>query len=497
MTHVKEALLRVGNTAVLVDTDSMDVIQVLPVDKLAPELQSSLIPVEQSNITPALRDLALSASDLSVLTASALSEPQLVTDNRTYRIPASLNSLFTLAVQNAALSDPDFKVPPIVDKILHNSALSHAELTELSSTNDQFWEEYSGEALRSWTHSLTASAALSESMLYADDYTPVPMPVSPTDAVEAAKAEAADREKSTLQQYLTLDPEPQTLIERAEYIAEEIQRAAPSRAAKYKARLQSIKLDIEKLKNLGEEEIQEVITGASTVLATGQGPTTTDTVNRHKVKARLPSQLLLISDPASLITNKKSTVTGGATEPGSQENKNNGSSGTSPDNTPEQSKEVRPSSRETPGQPSPDAVEPSGEAQFLPTGETNTGLSSTPAIATPDNTTDRSRIHYLAVVDRADTQSVLDLLALVKQSINDGDVKVFVRKGRAWVVSDHYLLALRSTAPPPVVKIVDDSWVADLKRQPEWQVLDVPFGEPAIIEPLAPSQPEEIPVPEN
>lgn len=68
---------------------------------------------------------------------------------------------------------------------------------------------------------------------------------------------------------------------------------------------------------------------------------------------------------------------------------------------------------------------------------------------------------YLALVDKVDTEAVLDLVSLMP-----GNPPVmWKRDGGAWVQAPEILAALQGTQPPPVVELTDDAIVADVINQ--------------------------------
>ena len=68
---------------------------------------------------------------------------------------------------------------------------------------------------------------------------------------------------------------------------------------------------------------------------------------------------------------------------------------------------------------------------------------------------------YLALVDKVDTEAVLDLVSLMP-----GNPPVmWKRDGGAWVQAPEILAALQGTQPPPVVELSDDAIVADVIKQ--------------------------------
>jgi hypothetical protein len=71
---------------------------------------------------------------------------------------------------------------------------------------------------------------------------------------------------------------------------------------------------------------------------------------------------------------------------------------------------------------------------------------------------------YMAVVDEADSQAVLDLLALTPASTTTTDAVIWRRVGGGWEKDDSMLRKLRSSAPPPVVQL-DEAMYADTVAQ--------------------------------
>jgi len=72
---------------------------------------------------------------------------------------------------------------------------------------------------------------------------------------------------------------------------------------------------------------------------------------------------------------------------------------------------------------------------------------------------------YLAIVDEADTQAVLELIALVPGTAgSEEQLRAFIRLDRAWVESTELLQQLRSATPPPVVQL-DESMYASVLEQ--------------------------------
>ena len=86
---------------------------------------------------------------------------------------------------------------------------------------------------------------------------------------------------------------------------------------------------------------------------------------------------------------------------------------------------------------------------------------------------------YLAVVDEADQQSVLDLLALTPASTTSTQPVMWRRTAKGWERDDDMLRKMRSSAPPPVVKL-EDADVPDVMAQ-----VDSFYADPANAEPTA------------
>lgn len=470
--HSSQVVLKVGSTGVVVDTDKMDVIHVGALSSLPQNVRDAALTVSDPGVSQALKDLVTSASDISLMTSS--DDPIVASGKRTYRIPSALQTMFTMAAQNAAIANPEFVVPITVKKILANSSLSLKDISDLHNSSAEFWEEYAGEALRAWTKSVVASAVPDD----VSQYVPVYLPEPPADD-EQRVAEELSKNKTRAQRYATLDPDEEHWKKRAITAYNKLHKTSPTRAQKFRSKL---RVFIKDLIAVSGENYEDVVKGTlpiitlesdkpETVIATGQGPTSTDTINPKKVKARLPQEPVLVADPSSLVSADSTHPVPREAKPSVAaavgEDQTNGSSPTPPSDPQSTLEQPGPRNRATAGQSDTDYPEPTGEGHFVDphseSGAWDTGPSGT--LVTPDNTQYKDKIKYLAVVDTADVQSVLDLLSVVPQSENPGDVKVFVREGRAWVVSDKYLIQLRSTSPPPVVAISSPDLLSEIVSQ--------------------------------
>lgn len=85
----------------------------------------------------------------------------------------------------------------------------------------------------------------------------------------------------------------------------------------------------------------------------------------------------------------------------------------------------------------------------------------TPSAPTPE-TSDIAPL-YLAIVDEADTQAVVDLIALVPGT-TPTELGCYKRDNGAWVRDENYLRELRGSTPPPVVQL-DEATLADVLTQ--------------------------------
>lgn len=73
---------------------------------------------------------------------------------------------------------------------------------------------------------------------------------------------------------------------------------------------------------------------------------------------------------------------------------------------------------------------------------------------------------YLAIVDNADTEAVLDVIALVPPAAGaQGDVTAWRRSHATWVSAPDALADLRGTTPPPVVELADDELTKSVLSQ--------------------------------
>lgn len=113
----------------------------------------------------------------------------------------------------------------------------------------------------------------------------------------------------------------------------------------------------------------------------------------------------------------------------------------------------------------PDAKENSLDSEYVQAlidtyGDTNSGRQEL-ADEQPGANAYAARPLYLALVDKVDTEAVLDLVSLMP-----GNPPVmWKRDGGAWVQAPEILAALQGTQPPPVVELTDDSVVADVIKQ--------------------------------
>lgn len=91
----------------------------------------------------------------------------------------------------------------------------------------------------------------------------------------------------------------------------------------------------------------------------------------------------------------------------------------------------------------------------------DTAVDDSAAPAQPAADANAARPLYLALVDKVDTEAVLDLVSLMP-----GNPPVmWKRDGGAWVQAPEILAALQGTKPPPVVELTDDAIVADVINQ--------------------------------
>jgi hypothetical protein len=80
--------------------------------------------------------------------------------------------------------------------------------------------------------------------------------------------------------------------------------------------------------------------------------------------------------------------------------------------------------------------------------------AETPQVQTPDNSDVPAK--YLAIVSPDDKTAVMDLVAIVPETVTTTTPALYKRKEGEWVKDDQILLDLKSATPPPVVEL-DDS----------------------------------------